>query len=154
MARTIFYHRERRMDYPIGENIQHNLPNIKSMAACIAGLGEKNICLCCRGSSGAIIAGLVVGFLPSDCVCTITHIKKPGEDSHRYGLYIPDNAYIIIIDDFISTGNTICAIYSAIYHEYPSIKIDCLCLDSKCTGHKINFEYDTLIVGTYEKVNE
>lgn len=147
----IKYYRKSQIKYPIGENITHNISIIKKMAKAIISLNNENICLCCRGSSGAIIAGIIASLLPKHYSCSIAHIKKEGEFSHFSGFYIPDNAFVVIVDDFIISGKTINSIYENIISSYPSVDIGCLCVDYISPDkNKINFTYKHLIVGTYE----
>jgi len=103
--------------YPVGSHIVYNLPIINDMANGI--LAIKNIyfakkdglILICRGSSGSIIAGIVANKLSTEIDdITIIHVKKEDEVAHddgnlRYG--IVKNQLTVIIDDFISTGNTV-----------------------------------------------
>lgn len=58
----------------------------------------------CRGSSGAIMAAIVVNTI-YDYNCRIVHIKKHGESSHAVNC-IKSDSLKIIVDDFISTGET------------------------------------------------
>lgn len=136
------------MDYPIAEHIQKNLSNINGMAKTIRSLNQSNIVLCCRGSSGAMIAALIAQKLKKG-TCKIVHFKKPGEISHSmyFGHCFLDDPYIIIIDDFAITGETINKIYEAI-RKHTQKKIDCVCLDY--INCNLKFEVDILITGMYE----
>ncbi|MCK9429941.1 MAG: phosphoribosyltransferase [Candidatus Omnitrophica bacterium] len=124
--------------YPIGNHIVYNLPVINSMANGI--LGIKNIyfadkdglILICRGSSGSIIAGIVANklFFEIDNI-TIIHIKKEDEVAHNDGdlhYGIIKNQLIVVIDDFISTGNTIWKIIEKTNIFILPNKYDILCV--------------------------
>lgn len=67
-------------------------------------LEDKTLVMWCRGSSGAIIAGILSYLIPNSI---IQHVKKPGEHSHSTGRYVKrENTYNIFVDDFIGTGET------------------------------------------------
>lgn len=130
------------MAYPVGAHIKRNMDTINDMADCIYLVMAEhyelkditNIVLFCRGSSGAIIAGIVSTKLAELCpdqYITIWHIKKEGEGSHANKFI--DNAYFyksitIIVDDFIATGNTIKSILENIHTREPNRIIDILCV--------------------------
>lgn len=103
-----------RMRYPIGRDIKNLTEITKVFVECILKLNipkDRYINLLCRGSSGAIIAGIVASSLSENYTVTISHIKKDGESSHSGGIDIIPGAFNIIIDDFIETGSTMRAIY-------------------------------------------
>lgn len=154
--KVITYQRKSKLSYPIGEGIQTNLLTIKNMAEALKGLNKSNILLCCQGSSGAIIAALVARELPENS-CKIVHIKKPGEDSHtfRIGHLFDPESYVVIIDDFIISGRTVCQIYARIREHLHKAEIDCLCVDY-CTKEvgkdrieDLTFRTKLLILGKY-----
>ncbi len=63
----------------------------------------------CRGSSGAILAGMFA--LKCGYECRICHIKKEKEGSHNGNTQPYVNEGInIVIDDFVSFGHTLIAI--------------------------------------------
>lgn len=112
---------EEGFNYPVGLHIEENLLAIKEMTDALYLLIDEHykdcnyVDLICRGSSGAIIAGIISFMLASlieDKKITIYHIKKEGESSHAY-LSFPknfSNRVRIVVDDFIITGATIQAI--------------------------------------------
>jgi orotate phosphoribosyltransferase-like protein len=117
------------ISYPVGDNIQYNIPIINTMANQIRLLLIKNkvskdtmINLICSGSSGAIIASIVSTILYENFnKIHIRHIKKDGESSHGNDNYKSHNlsGLNIIVDDFIASGETIKRIFSKINDEYP-----------------------------------
>ena len=98
---------ENSICYPVGPNIQYNIPIITEMTNAILNLDlSLNIALCCRGSSGAIIAGIMSLTIPN---CTILHSKKENEFAHntQFISIINDELFnYIIVDDFAQTGET------------------------------------------------
>ena len=97
----------REMNYPIGPNIKVNLPIINNMYRYIKEkFPEGTITIWCRGSSGAIIAGIISSKLKGRA--RIAYISKPNEKRHDpVSPYQYLGGYNIIVDDFICTGKTI-----------------------------------------------
>lgn len=75
------------------------------------GFSELNIF--CRGSSGSILATMFIAF--AHYKCNLVYVKKEAEQSHS-GLISEFRKELpsLVIDDFISSGETICEIYKAI----------------------------------------
>jgi len=121
-----------RLNYPIGHHINDNKDDIEKLAKALGKIYPKdiNLNLICRGSSGAIIAGMFVLLLPNHC--KIIHIKKEGESSHSNYFDLDASGKVVIVDDFIISCDTIKSIYNSLIIKYPDIKIDCLCL----SGHR------------------
>ena len=137
------------MNYPFGEYLQQNLSNVNGMAKIIKSLNQPDVLLCCRGSSGAMVSALVAQKMPKG-TCKIAHFKKDGESAHHMSnaSLFYDDPYIVIIDDFSITGETIKEIYKGI-RKYTTKKIDCVCVDY--ISYELEFEVDVLIVGVYEE---
>ena len=94
------------IDYPVGTFISYNTPIIKSMASYIKRkFPEGTISLWCRGSSGAIIAGIISSNLKGR-TC-IRYISKNNEKRHDKNNHNYETDFHIIVDDFICTGKTI-----------------------------------------------
>lgn len=112
------------INYPVGLHIQYNLQIIKGYTEVITEILEKyeiekDIVLFCTGSSGAIIASIIVqNLITSDALgrrdIKVYHIKKEGEKSHHNVRDIfHTNRYNIIVDDFVSSGESIRRILNA-----------------------------------------
>ena len=94
------------IEYPVGTYISYNTPIIKSMASYIKRkFPEGTISLWCRGSSGAIIAGVISSSLKRKIF--IRYISKNNEKRHDKSNYNYETDINIIVDDFICTGKTI-----------------------------------------------
>jgi orotate phosphoribosyltransferase-like protein len=112
--KEINLHLDKSINYPVSKYIQDNISIIQAIIKEINKLNIiHRIVFCCRGSSGAIMAGIASYNIPNS---TIFHIKKAGENSHDDSNYFcfHEKDYIIIIDDFISSGKTMLKIYEAI----------------------------------------
>lgn len=87
---------------------------------------DKTINLFCRGSSGAIIAGIISTKVKN---CNIVHIKKEGEESHGESRY-SSAGYNIIVDDFIATGTTVFKIIEDSKNLYNVKQFDAIIVSS------------------------
>jgi len=135
------------MTYPVGrdmDNVNKYLKVYEEIVRNNVGKDEK-LNLLCRGSSGAIIAG-ILSFLLSDYDTIITHIKKPREDSHYKSVNINADLYNIIVDDFISTGSTVSAINDK-YVSEGGTKVHMLLVSGRLgSHHTIDFIQNAEIV--------
>lgn len=94
------------INYPVGTFISYNTPIIKSMARYIKKTyPEGTISLWCRGSSGAIIAGIISSILKGRT--DIRYISKNDEKRHDKTSIPYKSTVNIIVDDFVCTGETI-----------------------------------------------
>jgi adenine/guanine phosphoribosyltransferase-like PRPP-binding protein len=141
------------MEYPVGAHILNNMSIINDMADSIYLVMTEhydlthtdNVIIFCRGSSGAIISGIVSvrlsQLLPERTFITIHHIKKEGEQSHA-AQFVESSLFYrsitIIVDDFISTGRTIRSILERIHGFRGSDQI----IDILAVSGSISDEYD------------
>lgn len=115
------------ISYPVGHSphlavafVNAVIPIVKQ----IVGIKEINIWV--RGSSGSILGTLLMVGLCGTNDVTITHIKKFGEDSHCGGgisIHNREERINILIDDLISSGETIEAIWEKAKKHIPNIEI-------------------------------
>lgn len=144
------------MRYPVGRYLPQNLERIDFMGQFI--LEElkgydrlKVVNLICRGSSGAIVAALILQKLvANDVDCKISHIKKKGESSHSSSFSMYKEEVNIIVDDFVSSGETMRNIYSELVKAYefnePPV-IDMLAVTGTFDSDSLNFQPKILISG-------
>ena len=120
---------EETIYYPVGPYIQRNTATIKNMAKILKKeYPKRSLVFWVRGSSGAMIAAMISGFLRSQA-CTIHYIRKSGEDSHGGSDFEDiEDGINIIVDDFMSTGNTVRVIFEELRDQDQTL--DCLCLSS------------------------
>ena len=105
--------------YPVGSHIMNAISFINKALLIIEEkivFKNTNILIWCRGSSGAILAGLLasklIGLYPT-IYTRIVHVKKTGENAHDADIkHVPFNSTYtnIIIDDFSYSGETIMSI--------------------------------------------
>ena len=157
--------------YPIGSNMLYTIALSKAYGIHLCKNLKKikkaiKINLWCRGSSGAIIATLVYNELCklANTEIKICHIKKEKEFSHSstpefFAVTTFNEKRInykiinIIVDDFISSGNTVNNIYKEAlkFHDnwmgvnLTNFSINYLCISSGRTDNLV-FEPTTLII--------
>jgi hypothetical protein len=142
---------EIEMKYPIGKNMPNLIFYCDVMAQLIrehAPINDRRLHFLCRGSSGAILAGIVASRLPHNNVY-ITHFKKPGEYSHAGEFMCEGDDYFIVIDDFMASGttlNTICEKMLNVAYQFPDMLIVSGNVNSSFKYHK---EIETIICGSY-----
>ena len=99
-------------EYPVGESFVSNLDYIKGSAEILHNFIEpdKPIQLICRGTSGTILAG-AIGFILTEKGRDITIVvsrKTGNHHSHNMaGIRALEFAIPVVIDDFISDGDTL-----------------------------------------------
>jgi orotate phosphoribosyltransferase len=135
----------RSMNYPVGVTIQYNKPIINAIANAIKEQlpkKYKRVVLCCRGSSGALMASIAAFKIPRS---VIFHFKKEGESSHSTNGYsfLKDD-YIVIIDDFMCTGNTLIEICKELKDCRVS-KVDCIALGGRYISNLLIYTPETVI---------
>ena len=124
----------RTMDYPVGPNIKVNLPIINNMYRYIKEkFPEGTITIWCRGSSGAIIAGIISSKLKGRA--RVAYVSKPNEKRHdKLSAHMYSTGYNIIVDDFVCTGETI----NKIINESTITQFDLLIISGNLTTNCIN----------------
>jgi len=103
-----------KIKYPVGYNIQDAINFINNVTEVIMQMAKKkqfplkNIDIWVRGSSGAILGGLLCQRLLAIGYenLSVIHIKKEGEDSHVNSVWKTSSKYHIVIDDFVASGET------------------------------------------------
>jgi len=112
------------INYPIGSDIDSVKKITQSYKRGFKALkypkGSK-FNLWCRGNSGSMLAIAFALLLPQ-YKWEIFHVKKPGEQSHSSFL-VPGIGDNVIIDDFISSGETVDAILEKIKFHSKTPKI-------------------------------
>lgn len=162
------------LPYPIGKELKPLIKFIKDVVKIIKNNNilplDLPIKIWVRGSSGAILSGILCTKLMTICKknsITIKHIKKPGEYSHD--VYKPaaiESSYNIVIDDFVSTGDTMEHIQETLNkHKVPKVNLLILSStglsydeDTDCDRdgnyHTLQFKHftpETLIVGHIDR---
>ncbi len=139
------------MTYPVGYNITNDTKYINLVKPVLLKLLKESfphksnkIDIWVKGSSGAILGGMLATHLPEDRV-TIKHIKKSGESSHHnnLSLYGFNERVNIIIDDFIESGKTINSINDELKNK--GVSCDILIIANTMFIERLNFQPDYVI---------
>jgi hypothetical protein len=105
---------QRKINYPVGYHIQNAINFVNNVTQVIMEMAKKkqfplkNIDIWVRGSSGAILGGLLCQRLLAIGYenLSVIHIKKDGEESHTENIWKTGSKYHIVIDDFTASGET------------------------------------------------
>lgn len=103
------------MSYPVGENISRNLETIDLIAELISREYRREpLNIWCRGSSGAIVAAIIAkDYIQRGGFAKVCHVKKQGEHAHSSYPHYNKEYINIMVDDFISSGDTVKAIWNS-----------------------------------------
>lgn len=137
MAQFVYLKHTCRMWYPVGEHYLENFDYVRDAARAIHNtFPEGRLILVVRGHSGSILAGGIAYLLKRrgrDVMVSVS--RKSDESTHGSnleGIYpscISDNTHIIVVDDFVQTGETIEAILKDLTERIEDMKIfDMLCV--------------------------
>lgn len=102
--------------YPVGQHIFQATETIEQVVRVIRSNNllphDCHVDIFCRGSSGSILAALLVGKLSHPDI-SIVYIRKENENSHSapYVPYSKNTKINVVIDDFIGTGETLNAVW-------------------------------------------
>lgn len=117
MAEFIYFRNQCSMWYPTGENFSHAFDYIEEAAFSIDDVFPTGrFILVVRGHSGSILAGGIAYLLRRKDRDVQISISRKSESTHGdnlegiYPFYETDEVHIIVVDDFIQTGETINAI--------------------------------------------
>ena len=103
-------------NYSVGAHFDENMVYIRNAAKSLYYLSKdsEHITLVCRGTSGCILAGAVGCILEREGKTVTIVVSRKHSDNHdgnMTGIWsIPRGSTIVVIDDFVSTGETIDAI--------------------------------------------
>lgn len=140
----IHYKISGNINYPVGHNLDVNIPLIKKMATKIKEIYPTEcIDLWCRGSSGTIIASIIASTIE---INNIQYVRRENEsDSHSCGISNTESNVInIIVDDFICSGNTIKAIIQKMKQYY--VTPHALCVTGNVSLYSIGYtSFDVVI---------
>jgi len=138
--------------YPVGRFIQQNMYIILDMIAKLKTVNTKDdLILWCRGSSGSIMSGVIASHFPN---AKISHVKKDGESSHSsdVDIYIEKSHINVIVDDFISSGNTVNTVAQMMKRN--NYTVHGLCVSSSVYMRKLEFKPEFVICGDFTDVDQ
>jgi phosphoribosylpyrophosphate synthetase len=135
--------------YPVSNGIKEAIQTAKNMVEALIDVygSQQRFRLVCAGSSGAILSALAASILAGSVV-EIIHIKKDGEKSHCEGDQAEDyiDTVTVIIDDLISSGDTVCRIYKKFTEANPEHKIDAIIVNMRVEMHRLAERCSDIII--------
>lgn len=137
MAEFVYFKNVCSVWYPVGEYFsKENFNYIREVASSINEIFPTGkLILVVRGHSGSILAGGIAYILKEKDRDVLISVSRKSESTHGdnlEGVYpscISDNTHIIVVDDFIQTGETIEAILKDLTKRINNMKVfDMLCV--------------------------
>ena len=144
--------------YPVGRAMSITKEIVSEMALLLKEIypnKSEPLMFLVRGSSGAILSGIITSMMSEYDNIEIMHIKKHGESSHSGNYYRFDKKYkTIILDDFIESGETVNSIYNSVTEDNKNLTIDTLCVSGSVFTARLCFKPNNLICSRYESNHE
>ena len=136
MAKFVYFKNACRMYYPIGQYFSSdNFDYIREAASSINKVFPTGkLILVVRGHSGSILAGSIAYILKRKGREVLISVSRKAESTHGDNLEgissnVSDDTHIIVVDDFVQTGETIEAILKDLTERIKNMKVfDMLCV--------------------------
>ncbi len=136
MAKFVYFKNACRMYYPIGQYFSSdNFDYIREAASSINKVFPTGkLILVVRGHSGSILAGGIAYILKRKGREVLISVSRKAEPTHGENLEgissnVSDDTHIIVVDDFVQTGETIEAILKDLTERIKDMKVfDMLCV--------------------------
>lgn len=135
MAQFVYLKHTCRMWYPVGEHYLKNFDYVRDAARAIHNtFPEGRLILVVRGHSGSILAGGIAYLLKRrgrDVMVSVS--RKSDESTHGSNLEglhknLEGDSHIIVVDDFVQSGETVLAIISDLISRLECTYFDMLCV--------------------------
>ena len=136
MAEFIYFRKYCNMCYPVGRYFSSdNFDYIREAASSINKVFPTGkLILVVRGHSGSILAGSIAYILKRKGREVLISVSRKAESTHGDNLEgissnVSDDTHIIVVDDFVQTGETIEAILKDLTERIKNMKVfDMLCV--------------------------
>lgn len=136
MAKFVYFKNACKMYYPIGQYFSSdNFDYIREAASSINKVFPTGkLILVVRGHSGSILAGSIAYILKRKGREVLISVSRKAESTHGENLEgissnVSDDTHIIVVDDFVQTGETIEAILKDLTERIKNMKVfDMLCV--------------------------
>ena len=139
MAEFVYFKNDCRILYPIGKYFSSdNFTYIREAASSINKIFPTGtLILVVRGHSGSILAGGIAYILKRKDRDVLISVSRKAESTHGDNLEgissytVSDYTHIIVVDDFVATGETIKAILKDLTERIENMKVfDMLCVSN------------------------
>ena len=136
MAKFVYFRNACKMYYPVGQYFSSdNFDYIREAASSINKVFPTGkLILVVRGHSGSILAGSIAYILKRKGREVLISVSRKAESTHGENLEgissnVSDDTHIIVVDDFVQTGETIEAILKDLTERIKNMKVfDMLCV--------------------------
>ena len=136
MAEFVYFKNTCDMQYPVGEYFsKENFDYIREAASSINKIFPTGkLILVVRGHSGSILAGGIAYILrrkSRNVLISVSRKSEPTHGSNLEGVYpscISSDTHIIVVDDFVQSGETIETILMDLIMRTNERKFDMLCV--------------------------
>ena len=136
MAEFVYFKNTCRILYPVGQHFSlGNFNYIREAASSINKIFPTGkLILVVRGHSGSILAGGIAYILKRKDRDVLISVSRKTESTHGVNLegissFIPFDTHIIVVDDFVDTGETIETILKDLIKRIEGMEVfDMLCI--------------------------
>lgn len=134
MAQFVYLKHACEVWYPVGMYYSENFDYVRDTARAIHNTFPKGrLILVVRGHSGSILAGGIAYLLKRrgrDVMVSVSRKSEPTHGSNLEGLHknLEGDNHIIVVDDFVQSGETVLAIISDLISRLECTYFDMLCV--------------------------
>ena len=135
MAKFIYFRNDCSVLYPVGQFFSSSFDYIREASSSINKVFPTGkLILVVRGHSGSILAGGIAYILKRKGREVLISVSRKAESTHGNNLEgissnVSDDTHIIVVDDFVQTGETIEAILKDLTERIKNMKVfDMLCV--------------------------
>lgn len=162
MAKFVYFKNACKMYYPVGQYFSSdNFDYIREAASSINKVFPTGkLILVVRGHSGSILAGSIAYILKRKGREVLISVSRKAESTHGENLEgipsnVSDDTHIIVVDDFVQTGETIEAILKDLTERIKNMKVfDMLCVANNWDKGDLTEEGGERGTNRYWKVNK
>lgn len=137
MAKFVYFRNNCEILYPVGQYYSDNFDYIREASSSINKVFPTGkLILVVRGHSGSILAGGIAYILKRKGREVLISVSRKAEPTHGENLEgissnVSDDTHIIVVDDFVQTGETIEAILKDLTERIKNMKVfDMLCISN------------------------
>lgn len=161
MAEFIYFRNDCRISYPVGQCFSGNFDYIREAASSINKVFPTGkLILVVRGHSGSILAGGIAYILKRKGREVLISVSRKAESTHGENLEgissnVSDDTHIIVVDDFVQTGETIEAILKDLTERIKNMKVfDMLCIANHWGEDDLTEEGREKVTNRYWEANK
>lgn len=161
MAEFIYFRNDCGISYAVGQCFSGNFDYIREAASSINKVFPTGkLILVVRGHSGSILAGGIAYILKRKGREVLISVSRKAESTHGENLEgissnVSDDTHIIVVDDFVQTGETIEAILKDLTERIKNMKVfDMLCIANHWGEDDLTEEGREKVTNRYWEANK